>query len=89
MHGPTRFSHAEPAPVASAAHPLSSSVLLQYLDLSGWDVDVRESGPAYSAVAERGRDRLAAWGLSRFAVVALVFEQARGPAHRPGHAPLS
>lgn len=55
-------------------------MLLQYLDKSGWDVDVRESGPAYSAVAERGKDRLAAWGLSRSAVVTLLFEQARGPA---------
>jgi hypothetical protein len=75
--------------VASAAQPLSSSLLLQYLDLSGWYVDVRESGHAYSAVADRGKDRLAAWGLSYSAVVTLLFEQARGPAHPEGHATLS
>ena len=51
-------------------------MLLQHLDASGWDVDVRESGDAYSAVAERGRDRIAAWGLSECAVVALLFAQA-------------
>jgi len=64
-------------------------VLLQYLDLSGWQVDVRESGSGYSAVADRGKDRLAAWGLSHSAVVTLLFEQVRGPAHPAGHAPLS
>ena len=75
--------------MASAAQPLSSSVLLQYLDLSGWQVDVRESGPAYSAVADRGKDRLAAWGLSHSAVVTLLFEQARGAPISEGHATLS
>ena len=75
--------------MASAAQPLSSSVLLQYLDLSGWHVDVRESGDAFSAVADRGKDRVAAWGLSRSAVVTLLFEQARGAAQPEGHATLS
>lgn len=89
MHTGADFSDAESAPVASAAHPLSSFVLLQYLDLSGWQVDVRESGSAYSAVADRGKDRLTAWGLSRSAVVTLLFEQARGPAHPEGQESLS
>jgi hypothetical protein len=75
--------------VASAARPLSSSLLLWYLDLCGWHVDVRESGEAYSAVADRGRDRLAAWGLSYSAVVTLLFEQARGSAQPESHATLS
>jgi hypothetical protein len=75
--------------VASAARPLSSSLLLWYLDLSGWHVDVRESGDAYSAVADRGKDRLAAWGLSHSAVVTLLFEQARGSAQPEGYATLS
>jgi len=75
--------------VASAAQPVSSSLLLQFLDMSGWYVDIRESGYAYSAVADRGKDRLAAWGLSHSAVVTLLFEQARGPAHPEGHATLS
>lgn len=61
-------------------------MLLQYLDLSGWRVDVRESGHAYSAVADRGKDRLAAWGLSHSAVVAMLFEQATGAARPEGHA---
>ena len=64
-------------------------MLLWYLDLSGWQVDVRESGNAYSAVADRGKDRLAAWGLSHSAVVTLLFEQARGAAQPEGHATLS
>jgi hypothetical protein len=81
--------NAASAPVASAAHPLSSSVLLQYLDLSGWQVDVRESGSAYSAVAGRGKDRLAAWGLSHSAVVALLFEHARGAPFPEGQATFS
>ena len=50
-------------------------MLLQSLDLSGWFVDVRESGKAYSAFADRGNDRLAAWGLSYSAVVTLLHEQ--------------
>ena len=81
--------NAESAPVASAAQPLSSSVLLHYLDLSGWQVDVRASGAAYSAVAGRGKDRLAAWGLSHSAVVTLLFEQARRTPFPEGHATLS
>jgi hypothetical protein len=89
MRAGAGFGNAESAPVASAAQPLSSSVLLWYLDLSGWRVDVRESGSAYSAVADRGKDRLAAWGLSHSAVVALLFEQARGAAQPEGHATLS
>jgi hypothetical protein len=64
-------------------------LLLWYLDLSGWRVEVRESGDAYSAVADRGKDRLAAWGLSRSAVVTLLFEQARGAPQPEGHAALS
>lgn len=64
-------------------------MLLQYLDLSGWYVDIRESGYAYSAVADRGKDRLAAWGLSYSAVVTLLFEQARSAAQPEGHATLS
>ena len=79
----------ESAPVASAAQPVSSSLLLRYLDLSGWHVDVRESGNAYSAVADRGDDRLAAWGLSYSAVVTLLFEQASRAAQPDGHATLS
>jgi hypothetical protein len=75
--------------VASAARPLSSSLLLWYLDLSGWHVDVRESGDAYSAVADRGKERVAAWGLSRAAVVTLLFEQARGAPQPDGYATLS
>lgn len=75
--------------MASAARPVSSATLLQSLDLSGWEVDVRESGPAYSAVADRGKDRLAAWGLSYSAVVALLFEQAQGAARPEGRATLS
>jgi hypothetical protein len=68
---------------------VSSSLLLQYLDLSGWQVDVRESGHAYSAVAGRGKDRLAAWGLSHSAVVTLLFEQAVGAAQPEGRASFS
>jgi hypothetical protein len=68
---------------------VSSSLLLQSLDVSGWFVDVRTSGPAYSAVAERGQDRLAAWGLSYSAVVTLLFEQACGAAPPEGRAALS
>lgn len=75
--------------MASAASPVSSSLLLQSLDLSGWCVDVRASGPAYSAVADRGQDRLAAWGLSYSAVVTLLFEQACGAAPPEGRAALS
>lgn len=75
--------------MASAAHPVSSSLLLLSLDLSGWCVDVRESGAAYSAVAARGQDRLAAWGLSHSAVVTLLFEQARSAAQPEGRATLS
>lgn len=75
--------------MASAARPLSSSLLLWYLDSSGWHVDVQESGNAYSAVADRGKDRVAAWGLSHSAVVALLFEQARGGAQPEGYAALS
>jgi hypothetical protein len=59
---------------------MSSSMLLQYLDLSGWHVDVRASGDAYSAVADRGKNRLAAWGLSHSAVVTLLFAQAHAAA---------
>ena len=54
-------------------------MLLQSLDLSGWFVDVRESGKAYSAFAARGNDRLAAWGLSYSAVVTLLHEQTLAP----------
>jgi hypothetical protein len=64
-------------------------MLLRYLDLSGWHVHVRESGPAYSAVADRGKDRLAAWGLSHSAVVAMLFEQASAPRPEGHHATLS
>jgi hypothetical protein len=75
--------------VASAAKPVSSSTLLHYLDLSGWQVGVSESGDAYSAVARRGEDRLAAWGLSYSAVVTLLFEQASSAAQPEGRATLS
>jgi hypothetical protein len=64
-------------------------MLLRSLDLSGWYVDVRESGAAYSAVADRGEARLAAWGLSYSAVVALLFEQACGAAPPESRAALS
>ena len=64
-------------------------MLLQYLDLSGWHVDVCESGDAYSGVADRGNDRLEARGLSHSAVVTLLIEQASRAAHPEGHATLS
>lgn len=64
-------------------------MLLLSLDQSGWYVDVRESGAAYSAVAARGKDRLAAWGLSYSAVVTLLYEQARSAAQPEGRATLS
>ncbi|MBA3383253.1 MAG: hypothetical protein H0T20_01190 [Actinobacteria bacterium] len=68
---------------------MSSSQLLHYLDESGWHVDVRESSFAYSAVADRGKDRLAAWGLSHPAVITLLFEQARAAAQPEGRTALS
>jgi hypothetical protein len=68
---------------------VSSSTLLHCLDLSGWHVDVCESGNAYSGVADRGTDRLAAWGLSHSAVVTLLFEQASRAAQPEGRATLS
>jgi hypothetical protein len=68
---------------------MSSSMLLQYLDLSGWNVDVRESDHAYSAVADRGKNRLAAWGLSHSAVVTLLFAQAHAAARPERRATLS
>ena len=64
-------------------------MLLQTLDLSGWYVDVRESGTAYSAFAARGNDRLAAWGLSYSAVVTLLYEQALATAQPERRASLS
>jgi len=64
-------------------------MLLQTLDLSGWSVDVRESGNAYSALADRGHDRLAAWGLSYSAVVTLLHEQALATAQPERRASLS
>jgi len=64
-------------------------MLLQSLDLSGWRVDVRESGTAYSALADRGKDRLAAWGLSYSAVVTLLHEQALAAVRPEGRTSLS
>ena len=64
-------------------------MLLQTLDLSGGFVDVRESGKASSAFADRGNDRLAAWGLSYSAVVTLLHEQALAAAQPEGRASLS
>jgi hypothetical protein len=64
--------------VASAAESGSGELLLQYLTLAGWTVDVRRAAPVgLSGVAVRqdGAEgpRVAAWAKSRTALAVLLY----------------
>jgi hypothetical protein len=61
--------------VASAAEWRSSELLLRFLTLAGWTVDVRRAPVGLSALAVRddGSPRVAAWGANRTAVAILLF----------------
>jgi hypothetical protein len=75
--------------VASAAKPGSSGLLLDYLTLNGWRVDVHGAVCGVSAVATRGDARIAAWGKTRVTVAILLFEHACVPPPPVGFAQLS
>lgn len=75
--------------MASAAGPASSSLLLQYLTLTGWSVDIRDDGDACSGVAVRDKTRVTAWAKTRAAAAILFFEHACGAPPPHGRAPLS
>jgi len=64
-------------------------LLLQYLTLTGWSIDILEADAGLTALAERGDERIAAWAKTRPAVAALLFEQACTQAPPPGRAALS
>lgn len=73
--------------MASAAESRSSELLLRYLTLNGWTVDVREAGPiGLSAVAVRHDGatgpRTAAWAKTHTAVALLLFHSTFGEAPR-------
>ncbi len=75
--------HRECAPVASAAKSGSGELLLRYLTLAGWTVDVRSAAPVgLSAVAVRqdGAEgpRVAVWAKNRNAVALLLFHSTFG-----------
>jgi hypothetical protein len=61
--------------VASAAEWRSSELLLRFLTLTGWTVDVRRAPVGLSALAVRddGSPRVAAWGVNRTAIAVLLF----------------
>jgi hypothetical protein len=61
--------------VASAAEWRSGELLLRFLNLAGWTVDVRDAPVGLSALAVRGSGspRVAAWGRNRTAVALLLF----------------
>jgi hypothetical protein len=61
--------------VASAAKWRSGELLLRFLTLAGWNVDVRRAPVGLSALAVRddGSPRVAAWGRDRTAVALLLF----------------
>jgi hypothetical protein len=61
--------------VASAAESRSGELLLRFLTLAGWTVDVRRAPVGLSALAVRdgGSPRVAAWGRNRTAVALLLF----------------
>jgi hypothetical protein len=62
--------------VASAAEWRSGELLLRFLTLAGWTVDVRRAPVGLSALAVRGGDgpRVAAWGRNETAVALLLFQ---------------
>jgi hypothetical protein len=66
--------------VASAARQNSDDLLLRYLELTGWSVEIRDDGNGLSALAVHeaadGPLRIAAWARTRTALVIAVFEQA-------------
>jgi hypothetical protein len=64
--------------VASAAGSTSGSLLLQYLTLTGWHVDVRVADDGYFATAERDDARIAASAKTRASLALLLFEHACG-----------
>ena len=66
--------------MASAAEWRSGELLLRFLTLAGWTVDVRRAPGGLSALAVRGGDgpRVAAWGRNETAVALLLFQAACG-----------
>ena len=61
--------------MASAAEWRSGELLLRFLTLAGWTVDVRRAPVGLSALAVRGAGcpRVAAWGKNETAVALLLF----------------
>lgn len=68
--------------MASAAGSTSGTLLLQYLTLTGWHVDVRAADDGYYATAEHGDARIAASAKTRPALALLLFEHACGSPQR-------
>lgn len=62
--------------MASAAEWRSGDLLLRFLTLGGWTVDVRRAPVGVSALAVRGDGgpRVAAWGRNRAAVALLLLQ---------------
>ena len=68
--------------MASAAGSTSGALLLQYLRLTGWQLDVHSADDGFMAVAERGEMRVAAAAKTRPAVAFLIYEHACGTPRR-------
>ena len=65
--------------MASAAEWGSSELLLRFLTIAGWTVDVRRAPVGLSALAVRETGpRVAAWGRDRNAVALLLFQATCG-----------
>jgi hypothetical protein len=64
-------------------------LLLEYLTLNRWRVDVHGAVCGVSAIATRDDARIAAWGKTREAVAVLLFEHACVPPPAAGIAELS
>ena len=66
--------------MGSAAEWRSGELLLQFLTLAGWTVDLRRTPVGLSALAVRGGDgqRVAAWGRTETAVALLLFQATCG-----------
>jgi hypothetical protein len=67
--------------VATAANTRTGELLLRFLTVTGWDVDVCESERGVTALAVQAGDgaplRITAWAKTREAVSFALFEQVR------------
>lgn len=68
-------------PVATPANTRTGELLLRFLTVTGWDVDVNESTTGVTGLAvhagENGPLRITAWAKNREAVSFALFEQVR------------